>query len=362
MPTNLVTQGDASVSFPSVNNVLLRNALSTARRLAPMYAPAMAESLQFNQGSRIVRFERIENFPIVTSPLSELANDVSLPTRDGITPTITPINATLEKYGQPLYLYEDLDVLSVNARSVKFSGKIGENAGRSLNAIMTAVYATATNTLFAGGVANVGLVVDAIDENDILEGVTFLDNNDAMHFMALSPGSNIEGSSPIDASYMGICHSFVARDIEKIPGFLRAENYASHVQLMPGEFGTLHDVRWLKTSEGALVTADAGGAVSGTRSTTGTDADVYDTYIVGMEAIASVGLGETHIKDVYRTGDKIPAIEMIYHAKGTSGVGDALNELCSLAWKSWLAGVITNNDWIIRIRTAANKYSNVVSS
>jgi|GEM_PF-1961794 len=359
MATGLVQRGDGSVSFPSVNNALIKTLLKSAKRLAPLFAPTMQNSLQLNQGTRTVRWERIENFAKATSPLT-LSDTFDFPTRNGITPTITPITADMAKYGNVLYLEDDLELMSVNSTSARYAMKMGENAGRSLNAIMEGVYDGAANILHAGSATTEATVVTAMALNDIREAVSFLDRQDAMHFMGLGKGGTIENSTPIDAAYMGICHSDVARDIENLTGFVQVERYAGHMEIMPGEIGYIDNVRWLKTSEDALITEDAGtSSASGFRGTGDTQNDVYDSYILGMEAIGSVGLGEQHIKDVYRTGDNIPAVDIIVKELGSAGAGDPLNEVASVGWKAWFAGAILNDNWLVRVRTLATEFNTI---
>lgn len=51
---------------------------------------------------------------------------------------------------------------------------------------------------------------------------------------------------------------------------------------------------------------------------------------------------------------KPPAVELIYHAPGSSGVFDPYNEFGTLAWKTWFAGKVLNSNWIYQLRTGAS--------
>ena len=73
-----------------------------------------------------------------------------------------------------------------------------------------------------------------------------------------------------------------------------------------------------------------------------------------MEAIGTVGLGENHAKEIYQMGDRVPAISLINHAPGTSGVGDPFNEVGSLAWKAFYAGKVLNPNWVVDLKVAAS--------
>jgi len=74
-----------------------------------------------------------------------------------------------------------------------------------------------------------------------------------------------------------------------------------------------------------------------------------------MEAHGAVGLDNTHVQEIYNAGDTLPAIIMISKAKGSSGVGDPLDEVSSVGWKSWHTGSILNTAWIRGLRTGSAK-------
>ena len=82
--------------------------------------------------------------------------------------------------------------------------------------------------------------------------------------------------------------------------------------------------------------------------------DIYKTYIYGKEAVGTVGLGEDHTEEIYLMGDRPPAVEVINHAVGSSGIGDPYNEVGSIAWKSWFAGQILANSWLVEIQSCAS--------
>lgn len=347
----------ASVNFPSVNNVLMRGLLNTAKQNAPFFAPAMPGMLQMNEGTRTVRWERLENLAIVTTPLGELGTPVTLPTRNAVTPTITPVTASMAKYGNPIYFSDELDLLSVNTRSANLAMNLGENAGRSLNAIMEIEYANATNIRYGNDVASAALTITSISVNDIKEVVTQLNGQDAMKWHPMATGADRQGTLPIRKSYMLICHTDVEADIRNLAGFVPVERYGGVTDIMPGEFGAIEGCRCVSTSLDTLIEVGAGTtSASGFRGASDVLNDVYDTYIVGREAIGSVGLGEQHTTEIYTTGEKPAAVELIVKPLGSAGSADPLNEFGSVSWKAWLVAKILNENWIWRVRTLAAEY------
>jgi hypothetical protein len=51
-----------------------------------------------------------------------------------------------------------------------------------------------------------------------------------------------------------------------------------------------------------------------------------------------------------------PAVELIYHPPGSSGILDMYNELGSIAWKAFFAGKVLNSNWIVNVRSGATAF------
>ena len=352
----VASSGVGSLNQYPVNFQLMRTLLLAAKERAPFFAGTLPGTLEENAGTTSVKWERIENLTKVTTPLTEISGaSLSLPTRQGVVPTITPVTAAMVKYGNVIQLTEELELMSVNARAAKFMLTLGENAGASYNAIMAAEYANATQVRFGGGVGAVTSIVTAMAANDIKYANNLINRQSGMRFRPAGFGSRNIGTSPIRSAYLGICHVDVSEDIRDISGFIPSEDYGDYTELYPDEIGTVGGVRWTETELSTLITADAATtSASGFRGTSDILNDVYDSYVIGMDAVGSVGLGEKHTKEMYKTGDRIPTIQLIQHMAGSSGVADPLNEIGTISWKGWLVGKILNNNWIVRVRTLAS--------
>ncbi len=356
MAANLSRAATAAI-FPSVNHMLMKGLLSTAKQNAPFLGPTLAGQLMLNAGTNSVRWERFENAAIASTALTELGATLSLPTRNAVVPTITRIDATMAKYGNTYYFTEELELQSVHTRSANLMMNMGENAGRSLNAIAATEFLTSTNTRQGNGVASDALTITSMSLNDIREVVAQLNTQDAMKFLPMGAGANREGTSPVRESYIGICHTHVEQDIRALTGFVPVEAYGGVTSTLPGEFGALAGVRWVSTSLSTLITVGAGTANAvNFRGTTDVLNDVYASFIVGREAVGTVGLGENHTEEIYKTGDRLPAVELIMKEKGSAGAADPLSEVGSVSWKAWFVAQILNNNWLWEVRTLAVEY------
>ena len=353
----LITNTTTNVTAP-VNYQLMEGLLSSARKRLPFFNGTLQGELSKNKGAYAVRWERIENLSAATTALAQpTGNATFFNGRDAVNPTVTRVDATMAKYGNAITLTEEVDLIQVNARATGFLDTLGKNAGESLNELMIdAVQAgvTTTMTRFATGVASAGAITDDITVNDIKYVVNQLNRNSAIKMDPMGMGSTNVGTVPIRESYFGICHPDIEEDIRGLTGFSGVEKYAAYTSTYPGEFGTINGVRFCVSELSGMIEVSVGATDAALRTSGSSLTDVYDTFIYGMEAIGSVGLGERHAKEIYQMGDKVPAVELIYHKPGTSGVGDPFNEVGSLAWKAQFVGKVLNGNWVARIRTGAN--------
>lgn len=347
------------ISAP-VNNIFQVNLLRNAKALCPYFTGTVPAEVAQNQGTFTARWRRIENLTPTTTPLAELTGSLSFPTRTSDRASITDITATVQKFGNFIFLNEEVDLVNFNGQAEKLSEVLGINAGQSLNRLQRNVMEDNSTAIFGGaattatGVAGAGITV-----SDIAFTVNALHNENALKFTAMTGGSQNIGTSPIRASFWGICHVDTEEDIRQLTGFNSVETYMNQTQTVEGEFGHVGGVRWVSTTE-ASIDADSGATVTGTataagRSTSGTSYDVYNSLIYGMDAAGSVGFGMEHVRTIYRAGDTLPAVMMIAKPKGSAGTADPLDEMASMGWKSWHAGVILNSNWIRVLRHTTAK-------
>lgn len=339
-----------------VDVVLMRGLLSQARKVMPFLNGTMPGTLEKNGGSTTVKWRRFDDLAVATTALGEVTGNATFQMgRTAATPTVTDITVAVAKYGNFINHSEELDLFNVNSRAAQLMDVLGRNAGETLNVLARDVMDTATNIRYGNGVASTATIITAMSSGDIRNVVNNLNRQSAMKFFSMGTGSTNIGSSPIRSSYFGICHPDVEEDIRDITGFIAVEQYGGYIgDVQVGEFGAVNGVRWV-SSEIASIDIGAGTtSASGFRGTTDILNDVYKSYIYGREAVGSVGLGENHTEEIYRMGDRPPAIELISKPVGSSGVADPFNEVGSVAWKAWFAGKVLNANWIWEVQTLAS--------
>lgn len=338
-----------------VNVIFQQTMLKQARALCPYFMGTMPAMISTHRGTTTAKWRRYENVAPTTTPLAELTGNLALPVRDSIVPTITDITSTVQKYGQYFLINETVDLVLFSTETDQLVKVLGISAGRSLNFLQRNEFEDNSTQFFSNG-ASVAAVNTVIDSTAIRRATNFLDRNVAMKFTPMTLGSTNIATTPIRPAYWGICHVDVEEDIRDLAKFISVEKYAGQTVTASGEFGTVDGVRFISTSDASI---DLGGGATGGTNVreTSTNADVYQVIIYGEEAVGSLGFGTAHTKEIYTAGDKLPAVQMITHAKGSSGIADPLDELQTIGWKSWHASQVLNVLWTTAINCAATDLS-----
>lgn len=335
-----------------VNRVFQTTLLSNALAQCAHFLGSMEAEVELHHGSLTALWRRLENLTPTVTALSELTSE-NMPYRTGENITATDTTAALSKYGQVLWLTEEVDLVNFNGQTDKLLEVLGISAGQSLNRLQRNILEDNATAIYTDEATADSGVLSPIAAANIRNANNVLNRNSTRKFRAASSGSTNYNSSPIRAANYGICHSDVEEDIRDLTGFIAAEQYASHTEIQEGEFGMVGGVRFISTEEASIDTGSGGAAAGGVRTTSG-NADVYATLIFGMEAAGSLGFGMKHIMEVYKAGDSMPSIQLIQKGRGSGGTSDPLNEVMTMSWKAWHGGAILNGAWVRVIRSAAS--------
>lgn len=352
-----------STTIPQpINYVLMKGLLQAARKKLPYFNGTLPGDLIKNGGSSSVKWERINNLAAVTSSSVEFTgNSAFLFGKALVKPTYSSITATCVKYYNAIQVTEEVDLFNVNTKSVKLMDTLGANAGESLNTVAKAEYDNATIIRYAnnavGGATSKSTTAYSIGTGDIKYCVNQLNANSAMPFTPMATGSRNIGTNPVRVSYYGISHVDVEEDIRSLTGFIPVEQYGGYTETMPFEFGAVGGVRWCSTQVATINLSAGKKTATNFRGSTNILNDVYTSYIYGREAIGTVGLGNMHASTSYEMYNPKtpPAVEVIFHPKGTSGAADPINEIASLAWKAWFVAKILNANWITKVFSLSSK-------
>jgi N4-gp56 family major capsid protein len=168
----------------------------------------------------------------------------------------------------------------------------------------------------------------------------YLKRQKAKKITKILGGSVNYATKPIEAAYIGICHTDCEPDIRDE----RLQEVAEYGQRQPiseYELGSVEEVRYI-TSPDLAPFPDAGGAAGGSvLSTSGTSADVYPVLILGQDAFGVVPLkGQSSMTPTVLN-------------PGTPSKSDPLGQRGYVGWKTWFNAVRLNETWMSRLEVAA---------
>lgn len=278
-----------------------------------------------------MKLRRPVPFSVTTATLSE-----------GVTPsadqlTYADVTVQLNQYGAITTLTDKLLDMGEDPHLQNASKLLGERAGATTEMITYNVVKAGTTVLYANGVAR-NAVNTAITLNKIRAVTRVLKANKAKMITSILDGSTDYNTTPIEGSYVAVCHTDCEADIRNLSQFVPVAEYGSRKTICEYEFGNVEGVRFV-TSPDLASFADAGGAKGSMKSTSGVNADVYPILFFGQDAFACVPL-----KGKWNLSPRI--------VNASPSDSDPLGQRTHVGYKFYFAAVILNQTWMARLEVA----------
>ena len=282
-------------------------------------------SLPENGGSMSGKWRRYENLTEQTTAL-----------QDGITPEgmdqdVTDITATALQYGGFIRYTDKLKLTTIDNYLLQTQKRLAYNMQKSLDTITKNIVCAGSNVIFPGTITlrtNV-TSTDLITVAMVLKAVRLLESNDAMTYTEdmIMPTDGY-GTSPIPESYIAIVHPKTTYTLRQLTGFTEVQKYANPTQRMPGEVGSIGQVRFIQSSAGVVFTAGGSGSI-----------DVYGTLIFGTDAFGAIDMNAL-------------TVDLIINDIGSGGTSDPLRQRGTIGWKAAFTAKILNDNFMVRLEHA----------
>lgn len=308
-----------------VSNFYDRNLLERATPLLLHTKYAQVRDIPRKGGTKIIKFRRYGVLSAATTPLTE-----------GITPSgsdlsVTDITAEALQYGDYITVTDVLDFTTEDAELTEAAMVLGDQAGDTLDQLTRDVLAAGTNVYY-GGSATVRSGVtasDLITDTLLKKVIRLLKNNNAKKLTQMVDPTAGYNTTPLNACFVGIIHPDVSYTLQDITGFIPVEKYPNKKDVMDGEIGAYKEIRFVETTNAKVFVGEGASSI-----------DVYATLIMGAYAY-----GVTRI-----SGE---AMKNIVKPFGSAGSADPLDQRATSGWKATFVAKILNNDFIVRVETAA---------
>lgn len=281
-------------------------------------------------------------------PVPFAANTV--PLQEGVTPAPTgfsyeTVSASLSQYGEYIEITDVIEDTSEDPVLADASMILGENLGRSREALLYSVLKAGTSVSYANGSARSD-VNTVISLNDLRRTVRSLRANKAKPVTRVLDSSPNQNTVNVEAAYVAFCHTDCVADVRNLAGFKPVSDYGTRKVVCDHEFGSVEDIRFVASAD-LEAFADAGDTKGTMKSTSGTVADVYPVIIVGQDAYGAVSLKGTKTSGMN-------SVELIVNPVGKTDKSDPLNQTGTVGYKTWFVGTRLNETWMERLEVAVS--------
>lgn len=292
------------------------------------------EPVPKNRGTK-AKFRRAVPWAPATTPLTE-----------GVRPSaqklsVVDVEVDLKQYGAWTGLTDVIQDTHEDPVLQTMMQLSGEQAAETAEIVLWGTLSAGTAVVYANGAAR-NEVNTPISLVKLRQATRTLAGNRAKKKTRILSGSSNYATQPVEAAYIAVCHTDLEADIRDLAGFTPVAKYGSRSPIVPEEFGSVENVRFITTALLAPF-ADAGAASATMVSTSGTNADVYPILVFGTDAYGVCPLKGRQSHDL-----KV-------RNPGKAEHGDELGQNGSVGWIMWFAGVILNQAWLQRIEAAATQ-------
>lgn len=303
------------------------------RNLINEAAPKLVHA-QFGQkrpipkhGGKKIEFRRFVSLPKALEPLTE-----------GVTPPgqaleVTKIESELRQYGDFVKVSDVLDLTAIDPVILEATDLCGRQGGATIDTVVRNVINSGTNVFYAPKLAADGSVTE-VESRASLDKTCRLTCDLVDQVVAFLKAQN---APTIDGYYIGIIHPYAAYDLRKDERWRKPHEYCDPEHVYRGEIGEYGGVRFVDTSEAKIFSGAGCPAGLG----------VFSTLIIGKDAY-----GVTDIEG--------GAMEVIVHDKGQ--IGGPLNQFSTVGWKAMQTAEILVENYLARIESCSDKYSEKVSA
>ena len=271
-------------------------------------------------GGKTIEFRKFGNLAKATTALTEGV------TPDGKKLTVTNQTATVSQYGDYIVQSDVLELTALDNTILEATKILGKQAGVTLDTVVRNVLIAGTNVNYCPSVAADGTETP-VSSRKSLTATSKLTVKEIQKAVAKLRANN---APTINGDYVAIIHPYVAYDLMRDPEWIDSHKYAAPENLYTGEIGKVAGVRFVQTSEAAILKDES----------TPSGLAVFCTLILGENAY-----GVTEI-----TGG---GLETIVKQKGSAGTADPLNQRSSVGWKAMKTAERLIENYMIRIESCS---------
>lgn len=266
-----------------------------------------------------------------------------VPLQEGVTPTpeglqYEDVNVQIKQYGAWTQISDVVADTHEDPILNEAVTSLGEKAAQVRELVSYGVFRAGSNVFYSSTTASPTLrsqVNSPINIQMVRRIEQFLDGQFAMRITKMLDPSQDYGTMSVPEGYIGITNTDLRGDLYDLPGFRRAELYASG-KPEPDEVGSADGIRFVLSAFLKPFLGAGSATLNGMRSVGGVNVDVYPVLFVAQDAWGVVPLAGTE-----------RAIIKVRNP-GTIDSADPLGQRGFVSYKMWHAAIILNGNWCVR--------------
>ena len=307
--------------------------LSDAKENLVLSRWSKQEDIPQNQG-KTINWRRYSNLDFAMDPI------VGNNTPDGIELPFVDITSTIQQFGSWVPVDQVIRDTHEDPILKVATEKLAFQMAKTLEKLCFNVVVGGAQVVFTNGSVRTS-VNTVVNLKHFRAAVRKLRASDAMEITSLVRSTPDYDTHGIEPAFFAHASTVLEPAFRAMNGFLPISEYPAGVQRVKGEIGTVEATRIVLSNISEPFVG--GGAVGGTNvieNPGDSKANVYPIIIFAQEAFGSTKLA----------GMDAGAVKVV-NPKPTQG--DELGQRGSAGWLTWYASAILNDDFMVRIETAA---------
>jgi N4-gp56 family major capsid protein len=280
--------------------------------------------LRFYQAASKKSLPTREGKSIVWTKYTKL-NPKSTTLSVGVVPNATAlsssnVSATLGQYGDFVKISDLLSLTAIDPVIESATKELSEAAGLTIDTVIRNVLDANTN---ARRVNNKAL--SAMLATDVLSGV------EVRNAVRMLKAKNVKPHTGGD--FLGIIHPNCSYDLQgdtAAGGWVNANTYVNNQNILNGEIGRIHGVRFVESTNVSVAASGSGGV------------NVYKNHLKGRDAFAAVPFDGT-------TGEA----RIYVKTSGEQDTSNPLNQFSTVGYKATFASAILDGDRDVILQAAS---------
>jgi len=246
---------------------------------------------------------------------------------EGVSPALEQaskfdIEIKLQQFGKATAISDRVAITVQSDAANRIADNLSQAMFGMLDKVTRNTLVSTASQLDADGGVN-GNTPTEVTVGDLDDALDYLHGNNGRKFTPIMSASDGVGTAPVEASYWGIVHTDIRKDIRGLNNYLKPAEYGTGTPIGP-ELGATDEIRWVMSSQ-ADKSSDA--------------TPIYILFVCAQDGYGIVDIDEV-------------STEMILKPLGFGE--DYLNQRQTMGFKAMFGAGVIEDKWLVGLRVTAS--------